>query len=146
MSTLNSSFKFKKVENNYWKLKFFLTLLIADAVLNAIGLTSYELADQVDFNSWFTSTLAPLASQSHSKILKRRVSWLIAQWVCVKFSAELRPTLYQLLLESIKTSDDLVVRLEAALALKITIDDYSFDPNQFIGYQGWVFENKFEKF
>ena len=32
-------------------------VLIADAVLNAIGLTSYELSDQVDFDSWFTSTL-----------------------------------------------------------------------------------------
>ena len=30
-------------------------VLIADAVLNAIGLTSYELSDQVDFDSWFTS-------------------------------------------------------------------------------------------
>ena len=37
-------------------------VLIADAVLNAIGLTSYELSDQVDFDSWFTSTLGRVST------------------------------------------------------------------------------------
>ena len=112
--------------------------LIADAVLNAIGLASYELAEEVDFDSWFTSTLAPLAQQTKSKILKRRVAWLLSQWVGVKFSGELRPMLYKLLLGTIQSSTDIVVRLEAALALKITIDDFSFESNQFQEFQGWI--------
>ena len=82
-------------------------VLIADAVLNAIGLTSYELSDQVDFDSWFQSTLIPLMVQKTSKILKRRVSWLISQWVCVKFNPERRPILYELVLKMMGTEEDL---------------------------------------
>ena len=40
-------------------------VLIADAVLNAIGLTSYELSDQVDFDSWFTSTLGRVSTNTN---------------------------------------------------------------------------------
>ena len=110
-------------------------VLVADAVFNAIGLTSYELSDQVDFDSWFQSTLAPLMVQKTSKILKRRVSWLISQWVCVKFNAERRPVLYELVLQMMASGEDLVVRLESALLLKTAIDDYTYDPAQFVDLQ-----------
>ena len=110
-------------------------VLVADAVFNAIGLTSYELSDQVDFDSWFQSTLAPLMVQKTSKILKRRVSWLISQWVCVKFNAERRPVLYELVLQMMAPGEDLVVRLESALLLKTAIDDYTYDPAQFVDLQ-----------
>jgi len=111
-------------------------VLIADAVLNAIGLTSYELSDQVDFDSWFQSTLMPLmASKTTSKILKRRVSWLISQWVCVKFAPERRPALYELVLKMMSGGEDLVVRLESAMLLKTAIDDYKYEPSQFVDLQ-----------
>lgn len=110
-------------------------VLIADAVLNAIGLSSYELANQVDFDSWFTTTLCPLVKNTNSKILKRRVAWLISQWVCVKFSDDLRPTLYRLLLDMMMPDQDIVVRLESALALKISIDDFNYNPSQFVDFQ-----------
>ena len=40
-------------------------VLVADAVFNAIGLTSYELSDQVDFDSWFTSTLGRVSTNTN---------------------------------------------------------------------------------
>ena len=86
---------------------------------------------------------APLISSNTSKILKRRVAWLISQWVCVKFSDTLRPTLYRLLLDMIKPDQDLVVRLESALTLKMAIDDYNYDPNQLVEFQHEACTNLF---
>ena len=66
-----------------------------DAVFNAIGLTSYELFESVDFDSWFKTTLLPLLSNAGTdRKLKRRIAWLCGQWVTVKLSADLRPELY----------------------------------------------------
>ena len=71
------------------------------------------------------------------------MAWLISQWVCVKFSDTLRPTLYRLLLDMIKPDQDLVVRLESALTLKMAIDDYNYDPNQLVEFQHEACTNLF---
>lgn len=68
---------------------------------------------------------------------------MISQWVCVKFSDTLRPTLYRLLLDMIKPDQDLVVRLESALTLKMAIDDYNYDPNQLVEFQHEACTNLF---
>jgi len=71
-------------------------ILTIDAVFNAIGLTSYELFEAVDFDGWFKSTLLPLLADAQTdKKLKRRIAWLCGQWVTVKFSPESKPQLYQ---------------------------------------------------
>ena len=61
-------------------------------------------------------------SPPHSnRILRRRVVWLLGCWTGVKLSLVLRPTLYTALLPLLGTSEDLVVRIEAALTLKLDI-------------------------
>lgn len=42
------------------------------------------------------------------KLIRRRVIWLIGQWISVKFKPELRPLLYQVIL-SLMQDPDLVV-------------------------------------
>ena len=55
------------------------------------------------------------------RIIRRRVVWLCGQWVGVKMSASLRPTLYQALIPLLEKEEDFVVRLEAAQTLKTDI-------------------------
>ncbi|XP_064620355.1 importin-11-like [Lineus longissimus] len=111
-------------------------LLKKDAVYNAVGLASYELYDEVDFDQWFKSSLIPdLQSTGRMvKLVKRRVVWLIGQWVSVKLSPSLRPLLYENLLPLLKAEEDLVVRIEAANTLKSSVDDFEFKVEVFMPY------------
>ncbi|MEE6458370.1 hypothetical protein FKM82_000265 [Ascaphus truei] len=97
-------------------------LLIKDTVYNAVGLAAYELFDSVDFDEWFKSQLLGELQVNHDryKPLRRRVIWLIGQWVSVKFKSDLRPLLYEAILTLLQ-DQDLVVRIETATTLKLNI-------------------------
>ncbi|MEE6458369.1 hypothetical protein FKM82_000265 [Ascaphus truei] len=86
-------------------------LLIKDTVYNAVGLAAYELFDSVDFDEWFKSQLLGELQVNHDryKPLRRRVIWLIGQWVSVKFKSDLRPLLYEAILTLLQ-DQDLVIR------------------------------------
>uniref|UniRef100_A0AAQ4NPI8 Importin-11 n=1 Tax=Gasterosteus aculeatus aculeatus TaxID=481459 RepID=A0AAQ4NPI8_GASAC len=91
-------------------------------VYNAVGLAAYELFDNVDFDQWFKNQLLGELQVSHHryKLIRRRVIWLIGQWISVKFKSELRPLLYEVIL-SLMQDPDLVVRIETATTLKLNI-------------------------
>ncbi|KAG8516137.1 Importin-11, partial [Galemys pyrenaicus] len=76
-------------------------LLIKDAVYNAVGLAAYELFDSVDFDQY--------------KPLRRRVIWLIGQWISVKFKSDLRPMLYEAICNLLQDQD--LVYLETMFTL-----------------------------
>uniref|UniRef100_A0A2K6LZ65 Importin-11 n=3 Tax=Cercopithecidae TaxID=9527 RepID=A0A2K6LZ65_RHIBE len=97
-------------------------LLIKDAVYNAVGLAAYELFDSVDFDQWFKNQLLPELQVIHNryKPLRRRVIWLIGQWISVKFKSDLRPMLYEAICNLLQ-DQDLVVRIETATTLKLNI-------------------------
>ncbi|KAJ8414030.1 hypothetical protein AAFF_G00066280 [Aldrovandia affinis] len=99
-----------------------MTLLIKDAVYNAVGLAAYELFDNVDFDLWFKNQLLGELQVSHHsyKLIRRRVIWLIGQWISVKFKSDLRPLLYEAIL-GLMQDPDLVVRIETATTLKLNI-------------------------
>uniref|UniRef100_A0A8C8E0C3 Importin-11 n=1 Tax=Oryzias sinensis TaxID=183150 RepID=A0A8C8E0C3_9TELE len=80
-------------------------------VYNAVGLAAYELFDSVDFDQWFKNQLLGELQVSHHryKLIRRRVIWLIGQWISVKFKSVLRPLLYEVIL-SLMQDPDLVVR------------------------------------
>uniref|UniRef100_A0A8C2ZWE4 Importin-11 n=1 Tax=Cyclopterus lumpus TaxID=8103 RepID=A0A8C2ZWE4_CYCLU len=86
-------------------------LLMKDSVYNAVGLAAYELFDNVDFDQWFKNQLLGELQVSHHryKLIRRRVIWLIGQWISVKFKSDLRPLLYEVIL-SLMQDPDLVVR------------------------------------
>uniref|UniRef100_A0AAX7TM59 Importin-11 n=1 Tax=Astatotilapia calliptera TaxID=8154 RepID=A0AAX7TM59_ASTCA len=91
-------------------------------VYNAVGLAAYELFDNVDFDQWFKNQLLGELQVSHHryKLIRRRVIWLIGQWISVKFKSDLRPLLYEVIL-SLMQDPDLVVRIETATTLKLNI-------------------------
>eukprot|EP00058_Branchiostoma_floridae_P024325 XP_002609815.1 hypothetical protein BRAFLDRAFT_114481 [Branchiostoma floridae] len=123
-------------------------LLQKDAVYNALGLASYELYDVVDFDQWFQNQLLGELQCKHPryKLIRRRVIWLIGQWIGVKFSVDLRPMMYEAILPLLGTEEDLVVRITAANTLRIDIlhnvsltvfppvDDFEFKSEQFLPY------------
>ncbi|XP_076021290.1 importin-11 isoform X1 [Genypterus blacodes] len=115
-------------------------LLIKDAVYNAVGLAAYELFDNVDFDQWFKNQLLGELQVSHHryKLIRRRVIWLIGQWISVKFKSDLRPLLYEVIL-SLMQDPDLVVRIETATTLKLTVDDFEFRTEQFLPYLESIF-------
>ncbi|KAM8793622.1 importin-11-like [Eudromia elegans] len=118
-------------------------VLIKDAVYNAVGLAAYELFDSVDFDQWFKNQLLAELQVSHSryKPIRRRVIWLIGQWISVKFKSDLRPMLYEAICNLLQ-DQDLVVRIEAATTLNVQfslneclpVDDFEFRTDQFLPY------------
>ncbi|XP_066986451.1 importin-11 [Macrobrachium rosenbergii] len=116
-------------------------ILQKDAVYNAVGLAAFELFDDIDFDQWFTSSLINelKVKDSNYRIIRRRVIWLIGQWTSVKFSPEHRPTLYEACIHLLSTEEDFVVRLSAAMTLMHSVDDFEFDPQQFMPYLPTIF-------
>lgn len=116
-------------------------ILHKDAVYNAVGLAAFELFDDIDFDQWFTSALVNelKLKESNYRIIRRRVIWLIGQWSSVKFSPEHRPTLYEACIHLLNAEEDFVVRLSAAMTLKQSVDDFEFDPEQFMPYLPTIF-------
>ncbi|XP_041043005.1 importin-11 isoform X2 [Carcharodon carcharias] len=115
-------------------------LVVKDAVYNAIGLAAYELFDSVDFDQWFNSQLLAELQVTHIryKLIRRRVIWLIGQWISVKFKSELRPMLYEAIL-NLMQDQDRVVRIETATTLKLAVDDFEFRTEQFVPYLENIF-------
>ncbi|KAK3740103.1 hypothetical protein QZH41_012340 [Actinostola sp. cb2023] len=85
-------------------------LLQKDAVYTAAGLASYDLFGEVDFDKWFSERLVREmhTTSPRLKLLRRRVPWLISQWVNVKLSASVRPLLYESLIFLMRDHEDLV--------------------------------------
>ncbi|XP_063043759.1 importin-11 [Engraulis encrasicolus] len=115
-------------------------LLMKDAVYNAVGLAAYELFDSVDFDVWFKNQLLAELQVTHNryKLIRRRVIWLIGRWISVKFKSDLRPVLYEVIL-NLMQDPDLVVRIETATTLKLTVDDFEFRTEQFLPYLESIF-------
>ncbi|XP_043919759.1 importin-11 [Protopterus annectens] len=120
-------------------------LLIKDAVYNAVGLAAYDLFDSVDFNQWFENQLLAELQVAHDryKLIRRRVIWLIGQWTSVKFRSDLRPLLYEAILNLLQ-DQDLVVRIETATTLKLAVDDFEFSTEQFLPYLESIFSLLFQ--
>nr|XP_022334186.1 importin-11-like [Crassostrea virginica] len=121
-------------------------ILSKDAVYNAVGLSAFDLFDDVDFDKWFSSQLLQELNIKHQnyRIIHRRIIWLCAHWVGVKMSASLRPTLYQAIISLLNKSEDLVVRIEAAMTLKTAVDDFEFNVEQFLPFLDSMFSQLFE--
>ncbi|XP_031837056.1 importin beta11 isoform X2 [Nomia melanderi] len=111
-------------------------ILLKDAVYNAVGLTAFYLYDEVNFDQWFLTTLKEELKirSNYYKIIRRRVCWLIGQWTSIKLSRGLRPKVYELMVEVLSPDEDLGVRLAASDALKLVIDDFQFNPEEFSPY------------
>ena len=121
------------------------TILHKDAIYNAVGLAAFDLFDDIDFDSWLSNGITKelAISDSNYRIVRRRVVWLIGQWSGVKLSPTYRPKLYELLLPVLASEEDLVVRVTAAKALKIVIDDFEFCAEELQPYLQPAFDRLF---
>uniref|UniRef100_A0A8P4G528 Importin-11 n=1 Tax=Dicentrarchus labrax TaxID=13489 RepID=A0A8P4G528_DICLA len=114
-------------------------LLMKDAVYNAVGLAAYELFDNVDFDQWFKNQLLGELQVSHHryKLIRRRVIWLIGQWISVKFKSDLRPLLYEVILSLMQDPD--LVQFDFILNSRPPVDDFEFRTEQFLPYLESIF-------
>jgi hypothetical protein len=119
-------------------------ILNKDAVYNAVGLAAFDLYEEIDFDQWLVGLEAELAvKDSNYRIVRRRAAWLLGQWSGIKLSPELRPRLYQILLPLLDPTEDMVVRLVAAKALKVVIDDFEFSSAELEPYLADAFGRLF---
>ncbi|NXF07300.1 IPO11 protein, partial [Smithornis capensis] len=125
-------------------------ILIKDAVYNAVGLAAYELFDSVDFDQWFKNQLLAELQVSHDryKPIRRRVIWLIGQWISVKFKSDLRPVLYEAI-RNLLQDHDLVscIPLQSILFFLngcLPVDDFEFRTYQFLPYLESMFTLLFQ--
>ncbi|XP_050443449.1 importin-11 [Adelges cooleyi] len=111
-------------------------VLKKDAIYNAFGLTAFEMFDIINFDDWFNTTLRQelMETRGHSRVLKRRVAWLIGQWLTVRLNPEYRPELYNILIGLLNPEQDMAVRLAATSTLRCAIDDFDFSSEHFIEY------------
>ncbi|CAM6098378.1 unnamed protein product [Calypogeia fissa] len=109
-------------------------LLLKEAVYNAVGVANYDLYDYIDFKSWYESSLAQELQNRHpnGRILRRRVAWLVGQWVS-KIKDEMRRPIYMALL-GLLGDDDLAVKLAACRSLHNLIDDVHFYEEEFVEF------------
>lgn len=75
-----------------------------------------------------------MESHGHSRVLKRRVAWLIGQWLTVRLNPEYRPELYNILIGLLNPEQDMAVRIAATSTLRCAIDDFDFSSEHFIEY------------
>ncbi|NXK69811.1 IPO11 protein, partial [Sylvietta virens] len=119
-------------------------ILIKDAVYNAVGLAAYELFDSVDFDQWFKNQLLAELQVSHDryKPIRRRVIWLIGQWISVKFKSDLRPVLYEAIRNLLQDRD--LVSVLFFLNIYLPVDDFEFRTDQFLPYLESMFTLLFQ--
>ncbi|XP_025833971.1 importin-11-like isoform X1 [Agrilus planipennis] len=116
-------------------------ILKKDAVYNAVGLGAYDLYDEIDFDQWFTNTLVQelKVKDPNYRIIRRRVSRLIGNWTGIKLSTDLRPLLYECIINLLGSDEDMAVRLTTSTTLRHAVDDFEFNAEQFRPYLDTTF-------
>ncbi|KAH8384850.1 hypothetical protein KR093_010102, partial [Drosophila rubida] len=120
-------------------------ILLKDAIYNAVGQAAFHFFNKLDFGAWLTSQLlAELRIEAPNfRILRRRIIWLVGNWVGVQLPRELRPVAYEACLHLLRPEEDMPIRLAAARTLNLLIDDFEFMPEAFHPYFGALFEALF---
>eukprot|EP00116_Pleurobrachia_bachei_P019308 sb/3479570/ len=111
------------------------TVLMIDSVYSVTVVCSYDLFDYLDIETWFTTLQSELKQEGpFCTILKRRILEVIGRWVTIKLCQDRHPAVYELCIDHMSRSHDLVVRLTAASALEAAVGDFAFYPSSFSGY------------
>ncbi|KAI5949549.1 KAP120 [Candida jiufengensis] len=103
-------------------------ILVQDAILCSLQLSSYSVANNIDFDVVLQNVLIPKCQSSN--ILRRRICLIVAEWVGVKCSRDSRILIYKMLLSFLK-QEDVVVKISALNCLKALVDDWDFDKKDF---------------
>ncbi|KAF9360714.1 hypothetical protein BGX34_007599 [Mortierella sp. NVP85] len=108
-------------------------IFLKDSIYCAIGLGSHDLYGSVDFDSWLNGQLTQDVQNPDPRyhVIRRRIAWMIGNWVNVNISKEGRPAVYTIMLHLLRPEEHLAVRMAAALNLRACIDDWDFEPMTF---------------
>ncbi|KAK9453741.1 armadillo-type protein [Dipodascopsis uninucleata] len=118
-------------------------ILAKDAAYNAFSITANALFEDVDFDGIFLSILAPEVLEADSntpsmhRIILRRISLIISNWISVKCGSSTRKDVYNVLTRLMDPNyplNDMVVQLTAASALKCAVDEWDFSLDAFLPY------------
>jgi hypothetical protein len=107
------------------------SVLLKEAVYNAVGVGSYELFDYIQFEEWFSNTLVKEASDMchAAKPLRRRAVLLMGSWVN-KLGSQW-PTAYRIV-EGMLGEEDPVLQLAAVGTLRAMVEDWDFKEETFL--------------
>ena len=111
------------------------TVLMIDSIYSITVTCSYDLFDHIDIDGWFATLVEELVQETpYCSILRRRILEVIGRWVTIKLSQDKHPAVYEVCLQYMASSQDLVVRLTAATALKAAVSDFAFYPPSYSPY------------
>jgi hypothetical protein len=90
----------------------------------------------IDFDQWLMNQLFPELNhtQPSDLIQRRRIAWLIGEWVPIKVEAESRPPIYQALVALMRPEESMIVRMTAAQSLRHCVNDWGFESDGFLPY------------
>lgn len=124
-------------------------LLQRDVAYNAFALASSTPFDNIDFTQLMMSTFIPEGQKTDNelyRIIRRRISIVVSDWVGVQCTDEGRVQVYKLLAGFMNPKDSLndkVVKMYACEALRYTLDDWNTNINDFLPYLPTFLENIF---
>ncbi|KAJ7540520.1 hypothetical protein O6H91_10G020100 [Diphasiastrum complanatum] len=119
-------------------------LSLKEAAYNAVGVANYDLYDYINFKKWYENALSREILNQHpnSRILRRRVAWLLGQWVS-KIKDDMRLPVYGALI-GLLGDGDLAVKLAACHSLHNLIDDVHFYEEEFVPFVPTCFQLLFQ--
>jgi hypothetical protein len=128
-------------------------LLLKEAVYTAVGRSPSDLEGSINFQEWLEGTLVPECAGTDSecvslpsctdstvddrlrsyRIIRRRIAWLLGNWVGEDLAASSRSRIYSLLIHLLSRNDstDPAIRLTAARSLA-KCDTWDFDQQAFV--------------
>eukprot|EP01018_Ginkgo_biloba_P030923 Gb_25707 [translate_table: standard] len=136
----------KQITNNCQATEVEITseLLLKEAAYTAVGFAHYELSNYLSFKTWFEgSLLIELQNtNSNARIIRRRIAWLLGQWVS-EIKDDIRSLAYGALL-SLLQDNDLAVKLAACRSLCVLIEDVHLYEEYFVEFVPILFETCFQ--
>ncbi|KAJ5678871.1 hypothetical protein N7462_007115 [Penicillium macrosclerotiorum] len=128
---LNVFYSFATIENR--------NVVLKDSLYSAVGLAAASLEQHLDFNAFLERTMVPevqIQDQEY-RLLRRRIAFVIGQWVPVKPGEVNRNAIYQIFQHLLNKEDplnDLVVRITAGRQLRNVLEPYEFSPADFMPF------------
>ncbi|ETS74816.1 hypothetical protein PFICI_13300 [Pestalotiopsis fici W106-1] len=114
-------------------------IMSKESVYTALGIAADYLEKQFDFDEFLRTTLVADIQQQGPlcKVLRRRISILISEWVAVSVAKESYPLIYEIFrhfLDSNDQTNDIVVRITGARQFKDVASQFIFDGETFTPY------------
>ena len=119
--------------------KLDMDIVTKEAAYCALGCAAAIVHETFDFDRFLTTTLVKdtQIQDSMAKLLRRRISILLSQWIPIKISRENRLVVYEIFRHLMKRDDqhnDEVVRITAARQFKWIADEFEFSADDFLPF------------